>query len=115
MADSMKISWWQWLPIHRWRIIGMVDSADEIPDQLPRNAAVLVGSHRFNKWIGFDCPCRKGHRIVLNLDGARSPSWQVSQGNRLTISPSVDYHDDKKRCHYFVRGGKIVWAGDTFR
>lgn len=115
MARFMKIPWWQWLPCHDWRCIGAVELADEIPMKLPRNAAVLVVSGGFQKWIGFDCPCRSGHRIVLNLDQNRFPAWRVARdGTRLTLSPSVNYYDGKRRCHYFVRGGKINWAEDTF-
>lgn len=114
MAETMKISWWQWLPFWRWRMIGMVDSADEIPDRLPRNAAVVVGDDRFPKWLAFDCPCRKGHRIMLNTDRARRPSWRFSRTpeGHLTVTPSVDFVGDAFRCHYFIREGKIEWTRD---
>ena len=113
----MKISWWQWLPVWGWRTIGSVESADEIPDNLPRNASVVVSSGGISKWISFDCPCRSGHRILLNTDKGRRPAWSVaySAAGRLSINPSVDYHDSKRRCHYFVRNGKILWAGDSDR
>jgi hypothetical protein len=113
----MKISWWQWLPFQRWRCVGVVESADEIPDRLPRNGAVLVASGGPPKWIGFDCPCRRGHRILLNTDHGRSPAWRIMQSAKgiLSIAPSVDYHDGHRRCHYFMRNGKIVWAGDATR
>lgn len=113
----MKISWWQWWPFRRWRCVGFVESADEIPDKLPRNGAVIVGNAGGQKWVGFDCPCRNGHRILLNSDPARKPTWKVtvSPKGRLSIAPSVDYHDDRRRCHYFVRDGKIAWAKDTVR
>jgi hypothetical protein len=113
----MKISWWQWWPFQKWRIVGKVESADEIPDALPRNSAVLVGSAAAPKWIAFDCPCRTGHRIMLNTDRIRLPHWRVdlSEPSRLTLSPSVDFRGDRRRCHYFVRAGKIVWAGERDR
>ena len=37
MADVAKISWWQWVPIYGWRIVAVVESADEVPQRLPRN------------------------------------------------------------------------------
>jgi hypothetical protein len=113
----MRIRWWHWLPIfRRVRCIGAVESADEIPDRLPRAAAVLVSSAGRHKWIAFDCPCGVGHRILLNLDQSRSPAWIISaQSGLLSISPSVDYYDRMKRCHYFVRAGKVNWVGDSFR
>lgn len=113
----MKISWWQWLPFQPWRVVGAVEAADEIPERLPRNAAALVGSEVLPKWIAFDCPCRTGHRIMLNTDPGRRPAWKCVgvSGDRLSIAPSVDYADGRRRCHYFVRDGKIQWAKDTIR
>jgi hypothetical protein len=110
MAHGIKISWWQWLPLFRWRIVAVVESADDIPRRLPRNGAVLVGSVSHPKWIAFDCPCRTGHRIMLNTDKARSPRWTTTVNGRLTLSPSVDYHHSQQRCHYFVRNGRIQWV-----
>ncbi len=110
MADIMKISWWQWLPIFGWRIIGVVESADDIPQRLPRNGAVLVGLTTRPKWVAFDCPCRSGHRIMLNTDKARSPYWRTTVQGVLAISPSIDYIHDKRRCHYLVQNGRIKWV-----
>jgi Family of unknown function (DUF6527) len=112
----MRLTWWQWLPLQRWRVVGAVESADEIPEGLPRNAAVLVGDPEDPKWIAFDCPCRSGHRVILNTDPRRAPVWHIStsrKGRGLTIKPSVDFHDRERRCHYFVRNGQILWARET--
>ena len=115
MDVGMKIAWWQWLPLWRWRIVGGTESADEVPDRLPRNAVTLVGDPRRAKWIIFDCPCRTGHRIMLNADTGRKPYWTLNPAPRLTISPSVDYRGTERRCHYFIRDGKIIWAKDSDR
>jgi hypothetical protein len=112
MADVRKISWWQWLPLFRWRLVAIVESADEVPNRLPRNGAVLVGPKNRPKWIVFDCPCRRGHRIMLNTDRARQPYWSTTVDGRLTIAPSVDSHHAMRRCHYFVRNGRIMWVND---
>jgi hypothetical protein len=108
----MKLFWTSWLPFRRWRVVGIVPSADEVPPILPRNGAVLVCDGGPPKWIVFDCPCRTGHRIMLNTDRQRYPAWRVDlvSLDRLTLSPSVDAHDDKRRCHYLVRNGRIVWV-----
>lgn len=106
----MKISWWQKLPILGWRLVGSVDSADDIPQQLPRNGVVLVGPRTRPKWIAFDCPCRRGHRIMLNTDKTRFPYWSVNTKGALTIYPSIDYRTSKQRCHYFIRHGRIRWV-----
>lgn len=105
-----KISWWQWLPVFGWRIVTTVESADDIPTRLPRNGVVLVGQMTKPKWVAFDCPCRTGHRILLNTDRARRPYWSVIVSAKLSINPSVDYHDKHMRCHYFIRNGRTDWA-----
>ncbi len=117
MDRQLKIRWWEWLPFFRWRIVGCVEAADEVPDQLPRNSAVLVGTKNYPKWLVFNCPCRSGHRIMLNADMARAPVWRLLDDSRgrLTISPSVNYSEKKRRCHYFVRNGKIQWTNDAVR
>lgn len=106
----MKISLWQWLPIFGWRIVGVVESADDIPQKLPRNGAVLVGSHTRPKWVVFDCPCKSGHRIMLNTDKARLPYWSIPVKDPLTITPSIDSFYSKRRCHYFIQNGRIQWV-----
>lgn len=113
----MNIPWWQWVPLWRWRVIGIVDSADEIPEKLPRNAAVIVGDERFVKWLAFDCPCRQGHRIMLNADRSRRPAWRVavSRNGHLTVAPSVDFDGGSFRCHYFIREGRIEWSRSEIR
>jgi hypothetical protein len=113
---GVNIRWWHWLPFRRMTCLGVVDSADDIPEKLPRSAAILVASQGRQKWIAFDCPCQSGHRILLNLDQARRPVWSATQKKNgyLSVAPSVDYHDSNRRCHYIVRDGKIVWVGYTF-
>jgi hypothetical protein len=115
MADVRKIRWWEWLPVFRWRIVGVVDSADDIPQRLPRNGAVIVGPRTRPKWVAFDCPCRRGHRIMLNTDKARSPHWSTTVKGALTISPSIDYGQSGGRCHYFIRNGRVRWVHERKR
>jgi len=78
--------------------------------RLPRNGAIIVGEKDSPKWIAFDCPCRSGHRILLNTDKSRRPNWSVSQDNRLSIQPSVDYQGVDRNCHYIIRKGRVDWA-----
>lgn len=117
MADAVAFSWWQWLPLWSWRLVATVEAADDIPKRLPRNGVVLVGDSKYPKWIAFDCPCRLGHRIMINADMQRRPFWRLARGKsgRVTLSPSVDYFDRAKRCHYIMRDGKILWARDSHR
>jgi hypothetical protein len=106
----VNIPWWEWLPGRSWRIVLNVHAADEVPEALPRNAMVLVGSLEMPKWLVFDCPCRVGHRVMLNLDDARYPYWRLTGHKKLTISPSVDWVAGGRSCHYFIRSGRVLWA-----
>lgn len=112
MAGIERIAWSAWLPLpwRRWRVVLRVEAADEIPERLPRRGAVLVASQDHLKWIAFDCPCRERHRIMMNLDPARRPRWQVTKVKPLTLAPSVDDVTTRRRCHFFVRGGRIAWV-----
>lgn len=106
------IRWWHWLPRFSWHVAGLVEHADEVPDRLPSKAAVVVGTENYPKWIAFDCPCRSGHRIMIPLDNSHDPHWTLRSKKPLTIYPSVDFRTHQKRCHYFIRGGRVLWAHD---
>lgn len=104
------IRWWHWFPRFRWFIAGTVEHADEVPDHLPSKAAVLVGSLQEPKWLAFDCPCRSGHRILIPLHRQQTPHWRVLAQKPLTVAPSINFQSAQKRCHYFIRGGKVMWS-----
>lgn len=110
MARVGRIPFWEWIPGRAWRIVGTVQAADEIPERLPPRGAVIVGTLRCPKWIAFDCPCKTGHRIMVTLDPAHRPHWAIKRGNKLSLTPSVDYRSAERRCHYFVTNGKTVWV-----
>lgn len=101
-------------PWLRWKIGEEVAAADEIPAVIPKRRAVIVRSGRTPTWVAFDCPCGTGHRIMLNLDGGRRPHWSITKPSPLTIYPSVDDATSTRRCHFFIRGGRVVWARDDF-
>lgn len=94
----------------RWRVAASVSRADEVPDRIPTRSAILVGTPESPKWIAFDCPCRRSHRVLLNLNPARDPRWSVRETSPLTIWPSIDDHSLPTGCHYFIHSGRIVWA-----
>lgn len=108
------VRWWHWLPWpwRRWRVVGHVDAGDEVPDRMPSKGVILVGPTAQPTWVAFDCPCGTGHRLMVNLDERRRPAWQVTAVRPLTIRPSMDNVSKDRRCHFFIRGGKIVWALD---
>ena len=100
------------LPTRRWRIMDAVIEADDVPYRISRHRAVLVSTPPLQKWLVFDCPCGTGHRIMLNLDHNRQPYWRltISMFGKITLTPSVDYDDNQRRCHYVLRKGRVAWS-----
>ena len=112
------LDWWPW---RAWRVVGYVDAADEVPDRLPRTAIVVVGTAKTPKWIAFDCPCRRGNRILLAAQAAEGalnpfkaarPKWIVQAERPATLWPSVDAWHGTQRCHYVIQKGEVKWAID---
>ena len=106
------IARWQSLPLpwRPWRIAGQVGAADEVADRLAYGEVILVGAPERLAWAIFDCPCRTGHRLMLNLDRSRYPAWRIESIRPLSLRPSIDAATSERRCHFVVRRGKISWA-----
>lgn len=115
MVGFLRCANWGWLPWTRrkYRVIQVVDVADEVPERLPRDTAVVVGSLEHPKWIAFDCPCSERHRVLLNLDPRRLPMWSLRSSKPLTLYPSIDYQGSAKRCHYIIRKGQVLWIPNS--
>ena len=106
------LAWWHSIPLpwRPWRVVGWACVADEVPDRLPHKGVVLIGEQGRESWAAFDCPCRTGHRLLVNLDQERHPFWRVVSLKPLTIFPSIDDMTSSRRCHFTVRGGKVRWT-----
>ena len=109
------IAWWQSLPLpwRNWRIVGQVLAGDEVSERLPHCGIVLVGPPENATWAVMDCPCRTGHRLMVNLDKTRRPFWKIESRNPLSIRPSIDNVTPERRCHFTIRTGKTIWAITT--
>jgi hypothetical protein len=97
--------------------IAFYPAHSELPDSLPRNQLALVGgSERRAKWAMFECPCGTGHRIAVPLSSRREPTWRVAFNDRgrPSLYPSID-SDDTRRCHFWLRNGRIEWTPDRRR
>lgn len=112
MAGVTPVRWWHWLPrpFRKWHVLGYVEAGDLVPDRLPRRSAVLIGSEEHPTWAAFDCPCAEKHRLMVNLDSGRRPSWRVEAARPLTLKPSIDDVTAGRRCHFFITKGRTVWA-----
>ena len=116
MAKLTKLrKWWLALatPWRKWRVVDYVSAADEVPDAIPYRGVILVGTHQHPTWAALDCPCRTGHRLLVNLDNRRCPYWKISSTQRLSIWPSIDSIAHGQRCHFELSGGTIRWAQNT--
>lgn len=110
------LRWASWLPRRRYFIASRVDAADLIPARLPRRAAVIVENNGRPAWIAFDCPCRRRHRLLVNLDSHRRPLWKLVAGSQhLSLAPSIDVIDGGERCHFWIHNGRVKWTHSTRR
>lgn len=110
MDRLMPIRWWHWFPRRTWRVVGQVEAADRVPAKIPRNGIILSGPAEAPTWLAFDCPCRTGHRVLVNLDRRRRPYWSLVQRTPLSIWPSFDVLGTERRCHFVVRDGRVSWV-----
>ena len=96
----------------RWRVLTIATDVDKIPCRISHRRAYLVATSTMNKWLVFDCPCRTGHRLLINLDATRPPYWSIklSTSQLITLSPSIDYRVGSQRCHFVFRKGRIRWT-----
>src|SRR5205085_7820388 len=102
---TTDIPWWRWLPLpwRHWSVVLRADAGDQVPEHLPPRGAAVVATGSRPTWIAFDCPCRKRHRVMVNVDPSRSPRWSILSERPLTVSPSIHFMDARYRCHYWIR------------
>lgn len=87
-------------------------SQAELPESLPRHQLAIVGVPESPKWLVLECPCGTGHRLSVNLAVSRQPRWRVVEaGLGPNIHPSIDFDGSERRCHFWVRDGRVHWVG----
>jgi hypothetical protein len=107
--ESLSFPWSSWLPRRRFRVIGVVDAADLIPDRLPRKGMVVVENRNGPTWVAFDCPCSRRHRLLLPLTKGQRRHWRLDSNRYASLHPSVDSHENGRRCHFWLKHGRIQW------
>lgn len=82
----------------------------DVPERTGKTIFV-VGS-AIPKWVLFECPCTKGHRLSVPLMTTVSPNWQLSlNNNTVSLWPSVVVADsDLCASHFWLRDNRIEWA-----
>jgi hypothetical protein len=110
------IDWWRrrrWTSARYSRTV-FYDRQEHLPSVLPRRAVAIIGSVERPKWAVFACPCGHGHNISINLSRRRLPYWTFEdEGRGPTMHPSIDAKDPERRCHFWVREGRVRWAIDA--
>ena len=106
------IDWWrrhhQGSPkIHRVRIY---ESAAALPDQLPRRVLAVAGDPA--AWAVMECPCGTGHQLKVRIRAhGQATVWDLNQTEgRPTLDPSVDFDSKGRRCHFWLRNGRVIWS-----
>lgn len=86
----------------------------ELPANLPRHELAIIGDRIDPKWLVFECPCGEGHRLQLNLAASQAVRWRLEKdgGGGPSVSPSIDYRGPDRRCHFWLRRGRVDWVKD---
>ena len=109
---SRLIALWQRLHVGRPSLaeVRYVASPADVPDRLSRRELVVVGTDAFPKWAVFNCPCGRGHRIMLSLQRSHLPHWRLELGGHgPSLWPSV-HSVTAYRCHFWLRDGRVRWV-----
>lgn len=117
MIDRL-VDWWRrrrWTTA-RYSEVAYFSSRVQVPDLPPRRTVAVVGNPGRPKWAIFACPCGHGHTIAVNLSPARRPTWRLKEDDRgPSLNPSIDSLTEERRCHFWLRVGRVCWAGDDVR
>lgn len=77
-----------------------------IPERLEEG--ILYVSHRYKTAI-HKCACGCGEEVVTPLNSA---DWSIQiKGGTATLDPSIGNWSFACQSHYFIRNGRVVWAG----
>ena len=108
-----RFSFMKW--IQRWRrrkrysAIHVVASMSDIPQALDEEIFVVGASGSF-KWAVFDCPCRLGHTLTVNLMKSHWPRWKASIAHGcVSLRPSVIVDDHPCQSHFWLTANKVQW------
>lgn len=109
------IDWWR---RHRWstpRIANVrrYDAASAMPARLPRRQIAVAGTPP--TWAALECPCGHGHRLMVRIrPHDRMHTWQITeQESGPSMQPSIDSVTDQRRCHFWLRDGRVHWVDDN--
>lgn len=80
-----------------------------VPSDIARDIYIVEKGQR-RAWAVFNCPCERGHRLVVNLSPNRWPCWGVSVRRGLaSFWPSL-WLKEQCKSHFWIRRNRIYWA-----
>lgn len=84
---------------------------DTLPNELPYWNLVLARENGEDWCVGMRCPCGCGQRLEMMLLKELKPRWDArfDMRGRVSLHPSV-WLRDGCRSHFWIRGGKVIWA-----
>ncbi len=88
-----------------------VARVEDAPDVVKPGVLYLIGDTPKPWAASFLCPCGCGEAVSLSLIPTDRPSWRakISKNGLITLSPSV-WRTRGCKSHFFIRGGRVVWA-----
>jgi len=117
MIDSLTDQWrrrrWS---TPRYTTVRRCARMSDLPQLPPRRTVIVVGPPEREQWVVFTCPCGHQHRIVLNLSAHRHPRWALTlDEDEPSLYPSIDSKTEQRRCHFWLKAGRVQWAVDQAR
>lgn len=98
----------------QFRTVIRVPELRDVPEVLDPHILYVAGSRALPKWAVLLCPCERPHQVTLSLQPTHRHRWRVRDGWRgPSLYPSIDVAN-WRRCHYWVRDGRIIWVADVF-
>jgi hypothetical protein len=103
--------WWRKIQRkHAFKRVLIIESMTELPARLNSNLYIVRrGGH--DRRAVFNCPCKCGRRIDLNLVKAGGPQWIFRlEKCKATIEPSVWLLEERCQSHFFIRENNVEWV-----
>lgn len=84
---------------------------EDEPETIKSKTIYVIGDEEFQAIAVMLCPCGCNSKIHLNLLSGNKPTWSVlSKRGIPTLKPSI-WRKVGCESHFFIRSGKVVWAG----
>ncbi len=108
-SKRIKSLWRKWRPAPAdYPSVSFVNSMSDVPDRVEKTIYVVGATP---KWVIFDCPCNKNHRLKVPLMKSVSPHWRLTRhGKTVSLSPSLSVADGPCDSHFWLRQNRVEWA-----